>query len=75
MNIEGEPSKRYKLPHGGEHLGSFDTAGETLQALQKYDKTIRHMIEGAKRKWRYAAADGRETISMEELGRRAKGGK
>ena len=66
MEVEGKPVKRYRLSYGGESIDSYDTAAEALAGLSKHERDMRPLIDQNK-KYTYAIADGRRTITIEEL--------
>jgi hypothetical protein len=71
LTIEGERSKRYGVSYGGQVLGSWDTAKEAWESYVRYEKIVRPVTDRDK-KYRYSVWDGRKTITIAELGQRAK---
>jgi hypothetical protein len=68
MKIEGETPKRYRLSYGGRSLGSFDTVPELLEAHRKHKEVIRPVTDRDKR-FRYAFADERKEVTLDQLRR------
>jgi hypothetical protein len=70
--VDGEMLKRYAVRFQGalEAVANVDTAVEAWDAYQKFEQTIRPLID-RDRKWQYVIRDGRKEISIADLARAA----
>ena len=71
MQVEGEPSKRFKLAYWGVFIGSYETAKEAVAKLDEHDKLMRPVIDRGN-EGRYVVRDGRKEITIGDLRKAAK---